>query len=339
MIAKTDIIIVTVTYGDRWQLLSKSIKSCILQGIESFIIIGNAVKYDFQEMIKEEYSNQDNISFNFVNNNKNMGSAYGYKTGLTEAMKSDKKYIMIIDDDAQLLPNCINTLISAYEEIIRQYSEQNLVVSALRIEHDSDIKERILENGLKRKSAFRRFHLLELPRRILYRYGIFQFKPEVTCKDKYKIPYTLYSGIFFNKIVLDKYGLPDTSFILYGDDLEFTYRITSGGGDIFLIPSAQISDLQMSWWCRKSFGNPFDALILGGTDKLVYYAFRNEIYFEKYCLKKSGILYFFHKYLYIFILFLNSLRLRQFNRFRVIIDALIDGNKGKLGLNERFPLE
>ncbi|HIJ59010.1 MAG TPA: glycosyltransferase family 2 protein [Nitrospirae bacterium] len=329
MISRDDIVIVTVTYSERWDYLKKSIKSCILQGIRNFVIFANGIKYNLNEKITQEFSNRGDIIFNILSEKTNKGSAFGYNLAISEAFKSNKSYIMLLDDDGELQEGCINKLIDAYDLLSKEYGIDNLMISALRKEHISDIKEGIIER--MRKNAFRRFHIAEIFHRIM-RHSI------ITYPEKIAIPYAVYSGLFFHKSVINRFGLPNKSFCLYGDDLEFTYRMTSNGGVIFLITNAQISDIQMSWWCRKSYGNPFDALILGGIDRLIYYAFRNEVYFEKYCCKKTGIIYNLHKYTFMLILFLNALRHRRLKRFKILLDALKDGNKGILGENINYPL-
>lgn len=332
MITLQDIVVVTVTYGERWELLFNSLKSCIREGLRNFIIVGNGVSYDLTGRIEKDLPDI-NISVTLSDINK--GSAYGFRTGLVEAVSSKQHYIMLLDDDAELQNGCIDRLMKSYNEIVKDYGHEKTVVGAIRYEHISDIKEGVLQHSLKQKNAFRRFHLFDLPRRILRRYG---FKKQCDYCERINVPYTVYSGLLFHKDMIDRYGLPNLSFVLYGDDLEFTYRISSQGGMIFIITDALISDIQMSWWCRKSFGNPLDALILGGNDKVVYYAFRNEVYFETFCLKRRGIIYSLHKFIFMTALFLNSIRRNKIDRFKILFKALIDGQNGRLGLNPKFPL-
>ncbi|MCX8026857.1 MAG: glycosyltransferase [Thermodesulfovibrionales bacterium] len=333
MIPLDDIVIVTVTYGDRKELLFKSLASCITQGIRNFIIVGNGIRYQLNRSLADRF---EDINTTLILLDTNMGSAYGFKTGLMSAQEARQNYVMVLDDDAELQDGCIEVLIKNYEDVVKEYGYEDTILSAMRYDHISDLKEGVFEHTLKFKSAFRRFHIFDIPRRLLRRYKPLNL--DSATNNKIRVPYSVYSGLFFNKKVIDKHGLPNQAFGLYVDDLEYTHRITCKGGVIFVITNAIIRDIQMSWWCRGSFGNPFDALILGGNDNTVYYAFRNEVYFERYCLMRRGLFYLFHKYTYLFLLFVNAIRRKRLHRFKILLSALLDGNKGILGINPKHPL-
>ena len=55
-----------------------------------------------------------------------------------------------------------------------------------------------------------------------------------------------YGGLFFHRSIIDIIGLPDTNYFLYGDDFDFSYRITKKGGKIFLVTQSVIEDLEKS---------------------------------------------------------------------------------------------
>ncbi len=331
-IDKKDIVITTVTYGDRRNYLRQSIMSAYNEGIMNFVILGNGINYDLDDFVRE--FKEIGVNINTLSLAYNTGSAIGYRSVLERAQVAAPNYIFILDDDAQMLPDCLTRLLSSYDSLLSSgHQSDNLALAALRIQHGSDIDEGVLSETLRISSAFRRFHLRDIPRRIFRR-----LFPNPVKKGIMNVPYTVYSGLFFHKSLLDRYGLPEPSFVLYGDDLEFTYRITSGGGSIWLIPEAQINDIEVSWWCRGKFGNPFDALILGSSDSLVYYAFRNEVYFEAHCLKRKGMLYGLNKNLYMMILLLNALRKNRLSRYHILRKALKDGQEARLGVNSNFHL-
>lgn len=336
-IEKSDITAVTVTYGDRRSLLRRSIDSAYREGIRDYVIVFNGVSYDADVFVEREIKPSYNgLNLSIFSFETNTGSAKGYKKALELAMTKPTGFILMIDDDAELLPDCVDVLIMNYDSIQSQhrYEKDALALSALRVQHKSDLTEGTLKSNLERSSAFRRFSLIDLPKRIFRR-----FFPIVLKDEAVRLYYTVYSGLFFHRSLLDKNGLPDEKFVLYGDDLEFTYRITAKGGGIWLVSSAKINDMEISWWCRKSYGNPFDALILCGNDKLVYYAFRNEVYFERYCLKRRGLVYNLHKFIYMSVLFANSLRHRRIERFKVLLQALKDGQRGTLGEHVSYPIQ
>lgn len=339
MIGLSDITLVTVTYGNRAELLLQSLQSAYCEGIRSIVVVDNGSAYDLGRFLEENLRGQD-WTVRVVSLGNNTGSARGFTAGMLAAVEAGGDYILLLDDDGMLQEGSIDKLIKGYEAIISEgYSNNNILLSAIRFEHSSDLREGVLTRCLNRRSSFRRFHLCDIHYRLIRRIGFLKrhlFSD--TYSKRIRVPYAVYSGLFFHRDVIDRYGFPKEDFFLYGDDLEFTYRITADGGSLWLITDAVIKDMNISWWCRLKAGNPFDALILGGGDSVVYYAFRNEVYFESHCLKRGGPLYKLHRTIYMALLFFNALRHRRLARFRILQRALMDGIEGKLGENPSFPI-
>ncbi|MFQ3574551.1 MAG: glycosyltransferase, partial [Thermodesulfovibrionales bacterium] len=203
MISVRDIVVVTVTYGERWSLLHNALESCIREGIRNFIIVGNGVTYNISDRLESCFPD---INISLYLSDINKGSAYGFRTGLSEALRSGKDYIMLFDDDAEMQSGCMDRLIRSYTDVVKTYGVENTIVSAVRLEHLSDLTEGILQKSLKQKNAFRRFHLFDLARRLLTRLNIIKF--EYSDFDRVSVPYTVYSGLLFNKSLIDRHGLP-----------------------------------------------------------------------------------------------------------------------------------
>ncbi len=333
----TDITLVTVTYGDRANLLFRSLMSAYKEGIRSMVIVNNGVSYDLDGLLK---GNLEGCSYRVISMGKNTGSAKGYSEGIKAAIEGGRDLIFLLDDDGEIQRGCIECLLKNYSELVPDLEGQaNTLLSAIRLEHISDIREGVLTRCINRRSAFRRLHIVDIPYRILRRIRVLNrllFSEKLP--KKVNVPYYAYSGLFFHRDLIIRHGLPRAEFLLYGDDMEFTYRITANGGNLWLITDAMISDMDISWWCRLKAGNPFKALITGGSDNVVYYFFRNEVYFETHCLKRSGPLYKFHRSLYMGLLYLTALRRRRLKRFKILQQALKDGMEGRLGENKDFPL-
>jgi hypothetical protein len=82
--------------------------------------------------------------------------------------------------------------------------------------------------------------------------------------------------LFIHKNLIDNIGFPNEKFYLYGDDTEWTYRITKGGGKIYLILESIIVDLEPFWGINGNF------LIdkIQKDKRRFYYACRNAAFFE-----------------------------------------------------------
>jgi len=128
--------------------------------------------------------------------------------------------------------------------------------------------------------------------------------------------------MLFHRSVIERYGYPDASFVLYLDDTEFTYRITSTGGEVVLVPRARIEDIDQSWNT--------------GSNKQVFYTARNWSFFQTHRRSHSWMLKV-NKLVYMFILWVLSKRWNKTERFQLMKRAIRDGEQSLMGINPAFP--
>jgi len=106
--------IITVTYGERFKFLKQVLDSLIdSNSINKIIVIDNGSnekeKIDLYIQKINKDKNKDLIKL--VRHEKNLGSAGGFSSGISEARKYPCDYVMMLDDD--------NVIESGWEEKIK----------------------------------------------------------------------------------------------------------------------------------------------------------------------------------------------------------------------------
>ncbi len=96
--------------------------------------------------------------------------------------------------------------------------------------------------------------------------------------DTEEVQSSVWTGVLMKREAVEKTGLPDDRFFLYGDDVEFFLRMRKLGFKIFIIPDAR--------YLRRSKGLKGVKQVYSEPFRL-YYALRNEVYIHlKYDKKK-----------------------------------------------------
>ena len=150
--------------------------------------------------------------------------------------------------------------------------------------------------------------------------------PTHTSKKLSRLEILSWRGSFFKTSAVKAAGLPDASFFLYGDDLEYSLRLSKDGYIFFWLPGALCDENRNS--------GKLEVTVLGKSYKVyesqlrLYYAFRNEVaIYLKYRRPKAllGVLWYAGKLL---TLMLGTLRGKQ---CLAILSGIADGFLGKMG--------
>lgn len=244
------IIAVTVTYN-RSETLKKTIEALVNQDLmlDKIIIVDNASSKKHKEKIKA-IKNEYNNLVDLYELKDNFGGAGGFYYGMKYAFeKYNPDFYWIMDDDAYPEKNCLKNLIQAYNHLKNYYNIGCLCPIIFGIDNK------------KYQLYHHKF------------FGLSKAK-EKTLKDldfqEYKfIDSNAFVGPLFHKKVIKEVGFPDKDLFIYGDDTEYTYRV-SRKFDIVLVKNAVINhqdppiiiDHRKYWWKN-------------------YYSIRNRILFIK----------------------------------------------------------
>lgn len=330
-----DLVVVTVTYGNRKHFILQMVESCQAQGVKRFVVVNNGAQWNIEEL-KNIYAD---LSFDIIDMGGNKGSAAGYAAGIETAINLGAEMVWLLDDDNRPKNDALRKLLNGYKCGLLEILRDRIAVIGYRPESQGDEFMGIIHWRINpRYDSFRGFHIFDIPRRVK---GYLPFKKSIlkcSLPERIVIQEAPYSGLLFHRDLIKSIGLPNRNFVLYGDDFDFTYRITNIGGRIFFIRDALIDDLESLWYSRKRYGNGLSGMLRGGEDFRLYYGMRNATYFYSTYRKRNALLFWINRSIYMGLLFLISIRYKKVRRYRLLCGAAREGLLGRLGESKRFPL-
>jgi GT2 family glycosyltransferase len=326
--------VVTVTYADRYKLLVQMLECIISLGVQHVIIVDNGSHLDSAGKL-DTFAAKHPESASVCRLEQNIGSAGGYNVGLKKAIETDAEYIWLLDDDNLPSIDTLQILFKAYDNKIESYEKNALAVLAFRKDHQVDIAIGVsFRWAYPRPGSFWGFHILDLPFKIWRRTSWGRPKvPSEGILGIFSIPWAPYSGFLFHRDVISRIGLPDERFVLYGDDNEYTSRLTRSGGKIFLVTQACMKDMDVSWNIKDQYKNSFKGWLLGGQDFRAYYTARNHTYLDRILWGYNSYWLRVNMGVYLFGLLIYAVLLNKMDRFTMIYQAVRDALNNKLGFS------
>lgn len=331
--ASTGVTLVTVTYGDRWHLLSQALASAFAEGIERAVVVDNGSRAPIAARCEATYGHRVRV----VAHRHNLGSAPGFRAGIEAARADDAGLMLLLDDDNRLEPGALARLIDAHRAAAAEAPERALAVVGFRPGNQTDIGAGKARQALH-PNAFFGFHLKHLPRKIWHRVR----RPDAASARPVPrlalLDFAPYSGMLFDTSLIDLIGLPNPSFVLYADDTEFSYRVTRMGGRLLVVTDARLSDIEPSWNTKRLHSSAFAAWLAGGSDLSVYYAARNRACFEEHSVVHSSWIRLLNRGTFLLAMRLLAARLGRRDRYRLFRLAVDDGEAQRLGVKHGFEL-
>lgn len=191
--------VIIVTYN-RKELLAESIHALLKQSYKDFdmIIVDNNSDDGTEEVVNKFVSER----LFYYNTNENLGGAGGFNYGLKLAYKLGFDHYLLIDDDSILDMNCIENLVKASNLIRDEYGFLATMVKDINNNY-CNMNSQILCS----RSTSSEIVLTE---------GF----PFIRIKN------SSFVGFLINNRILIKYGLPIKDFFIWGDDYEYSTRIS-----------------------------------------------------------------------------------------------------------------
>lgn len=195
------------------------------------IVVDNASSDGSMGLVKRQKENGKRIDIHLIVNKENRGFAAANNQGI-RASKGD--YILLLNSDTEVRKETIQAILTYLE------SHQTIDVATCRVELPDGSLDPACHRGFPTPwAAFTYFSGLErmFPRTILfsqYHQGYKNVTQEhlVDC----------ISGAFFllRRSIIEKIGLLDEAFFMYGEDIDWCYRIRQKGYYIGYYPLASI---------------------------------------------------------------------------------------------------
>ena len=244
------VIAVVVTYN-RKELLKQSIEALVNQEYQNcdILIVDNASTDGTKEYIADLL---DNSKIKYENTEANLGGAGGFNFGMKKAIELGYEYIWIMDDDTIPYKDSLKELMNSDKALQGNYGYLSSVA--------------LWKDGTPCK-----------------------MNRQKICKDWYntaellknsliKTDYSTFVSFFIKTSVIKEVGLPIKEFFIWGDDVEYSNRI-SKKYNCYIAGNSQV---------LHSTNNNEGSNIAKDDDKRISrykFAYRNEVYIAK----KNGV--------------------------------------------------
>jgi len=320
---------VTVTYGDRWQYLEVLLRRLEQEElVHDVVVVDNASKLDIAAACTEAGFAKPHV----FRQERNLGSAGGYKAGIEAALALSGDYIMLYDDDVVTAPGSLEHLLQYFTQLTAERTPSSMAVMAYR---ESQHGKLVIHHPPLRLADhhFLGLNIFNFFSRHFSRRQLLASTPEAAFQNRG----VAYAGLFFHRSLIYLIGLPNPDFVVYYDDVEFTSRLLAKGGEIWLDIEASCEDVVKNY----SMGTvelPFLGFLFADCDLKVYYLIRNRIHFDRYSLTIRSLPVLINMSVFLFIIVLLGCLMFRFKRLITILRAIKDGYTGKLGMHPDYQL-
>ena len=284
---------VVVTYN-RLEMLKKCISALENQTYKCDIFIINNASTDSTEQWGLEYaSGKDNLFY--FNTGENIGGAGGFNCGMRKAVEAGYEYVWIMDDDCMPNADSLEKLMEA-DAILGGSANYGYLSSVVLWTDGKECKM----NRQKIKKAY---------------YENVQY-----LKDSIiQVEQSTFVSLMFPVTTIKKVGLPIKDFFIWGDDIEYTRRITVRNN----MPSFMVGGSQVIHAMKENTGSSIATDVPQRINRYRY-AFRNEAYlYRKEGIK--GIAYYIAKCGLNFCRILFKAKDHRIKRCRVLIGSMVKG--------------
>jgi GT2 family glycosyltransferase len=239
---------------------------------EIILIDNNSVD---QSVTEFEKAAEKLDNFHFIGNKENLGFAKANNQGI---MQSNGRYILLLNSDTIVEKDTIDTMAKFMD------SQPGIGASGCKV---------LLANGELDKACRRGFPTPSAS--FYYVFGLSKMFPKVPKFNQYQLgyldinkdyPVDCLVGAFMmvRREAIEQVGLLDEEFFMYGEDIDWCYRIKRAGWGIYYYPYTTITHLKGASSKRK-------------PKKIIYefhramFLFHNKHYREKYSFLTNQIVY------------------------------------------------
>lgn len=224
------------------QSLKQAIKICKQEGYETeIIIVDNHSQDDTLEVIKKGFT-----WTKLIKNKRNLGYAQANNQGI---LKSKGELVLLLNSDTKVFPQTLVKMIKFME------ANPKAGAATCRVELPNREIDPASHRGFPTLwNAFCYFLGLEklFPRSKIFA-GYHQGWKDLT--KVHEIDSCVGAFFLVRKAVVDKVGLLDERFFMYGEDIDWAYRIKKAGFKIFYYPKTKIIHYKKKSGREKLFNN------------------------------------------------------------------------------------
>jgi rhamnopyranosyl-N-acetylglucosaminyl-diphospho-decaprenol beta-1,3/1,4-galactofuranosyltransferase len=282
---------VVVTFNRR-NLLQDCLNGLLNQTrpLDGLVVVNNASTDETVEMLAAHFP-----SLTVLNLPSNTGGAGGFHTGMKWAFDNGFDWMWVMDDDVEPLPDGLETMLG--------YSGLSQFIHARkRFGEEEFAWEGVWDMSLLEKRCY--------AQDISFQQG----------REWISVNYSNFEGALINRGVIDKIGLPDPKFFIWGDDTVYGFLASQHTNVIYINRFALI---------KKLPGN------LRLDERKIYFQFRNRFLLYAY-LQAAGVplsrsAFWLHNLLSITWIIRRQTHLNLLRRLRSITWGLRDGMQERFG--------
>jgi GT2 family glycosyltransferase len=267
--------VVTVVYGSRWPLLKQVAESCLSDDkVSKFVICDNGSIDPFS---MDEYAAQYKDRVVILRQTTNIGFSGAIAKCLEYAQGTDSDYVLILDDDSVPEEGAIDMFL----DNLKFFGDEVVVLSGNRTDVPGNkevFRQRPFRDKMPKGTIFDVFSLKKV---ISLGKLLFRIKPDSRHAFVPIIPTEAFvtGGSFIPMEVVRKAPLPDARLFIYGEDLEYSWRIRRLGYPIYLCSRPIIRDIDMTF---PSYGYHIFGLFDSATPEYkIYFRMRNSVIISK----------------------------------------------------------
>ena len=265
----TKVIVLTVTYGNRWKFLSQVADAVMRDSyVYKLVIVDNASE-NYKEIKHFADNHTDRVEI--IHKGSNTGSAGGFATGLEYIKNLNCDYVLLLDDDNVPEDNFSQKFIKNLELI----NDKRAVILGNRNALKDNENMFFSKDKISSKIPTTFFNVFSL-KKIKKFFGFYKIKKDnIKNKDNFRsiieVESFAYGGTFLPlKAIIDS-PLPDIRLFTYGDDIEYSWGVRKAGYHIYLCCEPTIKDIDLTF--QDSY--PLDLFSLKTLDFKIFFRMRN----------------------------------------------------------------
>ena len=293
MLQLNNVVAVVVTYN-RIEMLKKCISAIENQTYScDILIVNNASTDNTEEWIVSYSKSKDNIIY--YNTGENIGGAGGFNYGMRKAVEAGYDYVWVMDDDCIPNTDALEKLMNA-DKILGGPENYGYLSSVVLWTDGTECK---MNRQKIRKAYYENVHFL---------------------KDSIiQVEQSTFVSLLFSAQTIKKVGLPIKDFFIWGDDIEYTRRITVRNSmNSFMVGNSKVVHAM-----KENTGSSIATDVPERINRYRY-AFRNEGYLYRQEGIK-GIAYYIAKCGLNFCRIIFKAKDHKLKRCRVLIGSMIKG--------------
>lgn len=246
------VVAVVVTYN-RKKLLQECIDAILSQStdVEKIIVVDNC-STDNTSTLFEKNAKYDLCNICYIKMKENLGGAGGFYEGIKKAYELEADWIWIMDDDTIPRNNALENLKNSIEQL-REKGETISFMSSSVIGPKGEAMNVPEISYVPTSTGYPDW----------YRY---------LSMGLVKITSATFVSIIISKDAINKVGLPFKEYFIWGDDAEYTMRLTKHYGNAFMCGDSEVIHKRYNV-SRICIGNEENISRI----KNYYYFFRNNL--------------------------------------------------------------